>query len=129
MSNDLDTPQFTFTQTQDWFSHNIDTWTALFPLVQCPSPRVLEIGCWEGRSGVFLLTRLCRDGGEIVCIDHFDLLGTPAGRERHATVEHNFSLTGKPFRIIDKFSVPALMTLLEEEMEVAVPGFDWIYID
>jgi predicted O-methyltransferase YrrM len=129
MSNNLNTPQFTFTPTQDWFSHNIDTWTALFPLVQSPNPRVLEIGCWEGRSGVFLLTHLCRDGGEIVCIDHFDLLGTPAGRERRATVELNFSLTGKPFRIMDKFSVPALMTLLEEEMEVMIPGFDWIYID
>jgi lipopolysaccharide biosynthesis glycosyltransferase len=78
---------------------------------------------------VFLLTQLCRDGGEIVCIDHFDLLDTPAGRERHAKVKHNFSLTGKPFRIMDKFSVPALMTLLEEEMLAMTPGFDWIYID
>ena len=64
MSNE-DTPQFTFTHTQDWFSHNIDTWTALFPLVQSLKPRVLEIGSWEGRSAVFLLTHLCRDGGDI----------------------------------------------------------------
>jgi predicted O-methyltransferase YrrM len=129
MSNELDTPQFTFTPTQDWFSHNIDTWTGLFHFVQSTKPRILEIGSWEGRSGVFLLTHLCRDGGDIVCIDHFDLMGTPAGRERHVKVTHNLSLTGKPFRIMDEFSVPALMTLLEEEMSAMTPGFDWIYVD
>jgi hypothetical protein len=129
MSNDSEKPQFTYTHTQDWFSHNIDNWKSLFPLVQCPNPRVLEIGSWEGRSGVFLLTHLCSDGGEIVCIDHFDLLGTPAGRERHVKVTHNLTLTGRPFRIMDEFSVPALMILLEEEISATTPGFDWIYID
>lgn len=129
MSNDMETSQFNFTPTQDWVSHNSDSWTALFPFVQSTEPRILEIGCWEGRSGVFLLTHLCGNGGEIVCIDHFDLLGTPAGRERHVKVMHNFSLTGKSFRIMEEFSVPALMTLLEEEMSAMKPGFDWIYID
>jgi predicted O-methyltransferase YrrM len=129
MANDIDTSSFIFTHTQDWFSHNIDAWTALFHFVLSPKPRILEIGSWEGRSGVFLLDNLCHDGGDIVCIDHFDLMGTPAGRERHAKVMHNFSLTGKPFRIMDEFSVPALMTLLEEEMSAERPGFDWVYID
>jgi predicted O-methyltransferase YrrM len=56
-------------------------------------------------------------------------MGTPAGRERYDKVLHNFSLTGKPFRIMDEFSVPALITLLQEEMSAQSPGFDWIYID
>ena len=49
-----------------WFSFNIDHWKTLFPLVKSPNPRVLEIGSWEGRSAVFLLTQLCGKEGEIV---------------------------------------------------------------
>ncbi|KII96013.1 glycosyltransferase family 8 protein [Plicaturopsis crispa FD-325 SS-3] len=121
--------EYTFTATQDWFSHNVSAWRTFFPLVTSACPRVLEIGSWEGRSAVFLLNNLCKAGGEIVCIDHFDLMHTPAGIERYAKVRHNLSLTGKPHRIIDDFSVPALMTLLQEEMSSAHPGFDWIYVD
>ncbi|OJT07619.1 General stress protein A [Trametes pubescens] len=122
-------PGYIFTETQDWFSFNIETWRGLFPHINTPNPRVLEIGSWEGRSAVFLLTELCRDGGEIVCIDHFDLMQTAAGRERHRKLTHNLTLTAKPFRILPQFSVPALMTLLTEEMSAAQPGFDWIYVD
>ncbi|KZT12679.1 glycosyltransferase family 8 protein [Laetiporus sulphureus 93-53] len=129
MSNEDTNSLYKFTPTQDWFSFHIDTWRSLFPLVQSPRPRVLEIGSWEGRSAVFMLTELCATGGEVVCIDHFDLMETDAGRERYAKITHNLSLTGKPFRILDDFSVPALMMLLQEEMSSAHPGFDWIYID
>ncbi|GBE79089.1 glycosyltransferase family 8 protein [Sparassis crispa] len=131
-SSDNDSPQdegLRFTPTQDWFSFNINTWRLLFPRVTSPTPRVLEIGSWEGRSAVFLLTELCAKGGDIVCVDHFDLMRTSAGRERYAKITHNLTLTRKPFRILDQFSFPALMTLLEEEMSAADPGFDWIYID
>ncbi|KAI0676708.1 glycosyl transferase [Trametes maxima] len=120
---------YIFTETQDWFSFNIETWRGLFGYVSSPKPRVLEIGSWEGRSAVFLQTELCKDGGEIVCIDHFDLMHTEAGRERHRKLTHNLSLTKRPFRILDEFSVPGLMTLLTEEMSTAQPGFDWVYID
>lgn len=120
---------YRFTPTQDWFSFNVDTWKLLFPRIQSAAPRVLEIGSWEGRSAVFLLTELCAQGGGIVCIDHFDLLTSAAGRERYAKITHNLTLTGKPFRILDEFSFPALMTLLGEEMSRPDPGYDWIYVD
>ena len=100
------------------------------PLVRTPNPRILEIGSWEGRSATFLLTSpLCANGGSIVCIDHFDLFATPAGKERYERVLHNLSLTGRPFRVIEKFSVPGLMTLLEEAIKSETTGFDWLYID
>ena len=100
------------------------------PLVTTPNPRILEIGSWEGRSAVFLLTSpLCANGGSIVCIDHFDLFATPAGRERHEKVLHNLALTRRPFRVIEKFSVPGLMVLLEEGTKGKTAGFDWLYID
>lgn len=99
-------------------------------LVTTPNPRMLEIGTWEGRSATFLLASpLCANGGSIVCIDHFDLFATPAGKERHEKVLHNLSLTGRPFRVIEKFSVPGLMVLLEEAIKGETAGFDWVYID
>ncbi|KAH6908594.1 glycosyl transferase [Coprinopsis sp. MPI-PUGE-AT-0042] len=119
---------FRFTETQDWFSHNIPHWKDLFPLVTSPKPRILEIGSWEGRSAVFLAASLVGDG-EIVCIDHFDLFKTQAGRDRFETINHNLSLTGKRHRVLPEFSFPALMKLLEEEMEVEDAGYDWVYVD
>jgi len=100
------------------------------PLVSAPNPRILEIGSWEGRSATFLLTSpLCANGGSIVCIDHFDLFATQAGKERREKILHNLPLTGRPFRVIEKFSVPGLITLLEEAIKGEIAGFDWLYID
>ncbi|EKM59540.1 glycosyltransferase family 8 protein [Phanerochaete carnosa HHB-10118-sp] len=120
---------YVFTPTQDWFSFNEDRWRSLFPLVKSTAPRALEIGSWEGRSAVFLLTELCARGGSLTCIDHFDLMQTAAGRERYEKVVRNLSMTGKPFRVMEGFSTPMLMTILQEEMTAIQPGFDWIYVD
>jgi predicted O-methyltransferase YrrM len=120
---------YDFTPTQDWVSGHAETWMSLLPYVQTTNPRALEIGSWEGRSAVFLLTNLCRTTGEIVCIDHFDLLATPAGRARFKRINYNLALAGGRFRILDEFSIPALIKLLEVEMDAAQPGFDWVYVD
>ncbi|KAI0773707.1 glycosyl transferase [Fomes fomentarius] len=122
-------PGYQFTETQDWFSFNIETWRGLFKHITSPSPRVLEIGSWEGRSAVFLLTELCGEGGELVCIDHFDSMETDAGRERYRKVTHNLSLTGRRYRIINQFSVPGLVSLITDEISTESPGYDWIYVD
>ncbi|KAI0267291.1 nucleotide-diphospho-sugar transferase [Gloeopeniophorella convolvens] len=124
-----DNKGFLFTPTQDWFTFNVETWRSFFPLVESKAPRVLEIGSWEGRSAVFLLTELCKADGEIVCVDHFDLLRTQAGRERYSKITHNLTLTGGRFRIKDQFSFPALMEVLAEEISAVEPGFDWVYVD
>ncbi|KAJ3857236.1 glycosyltransferase family 8 protein [Lentinula lateritia] len=125
--------QFQFTDTQDWFSHNIPHWRNLFPFITSPRPRILEIGSWEGRSAVFFSFHFIFVGADMVCIDHFDLFRTSAGRERFRKINHNLSLTGKPFRVLPQFSVPALMKLLEKEIlkeeSLGNAGFDWIYID
>ena len=128
--NATTTNLYEFTSTQDWFSFNKSAWQDLFRLVHSKAPRVLEIGSWEGRSAVFLLTTLCAAGGELVCIDHFDLMGTAEGRERYRKLTHNLTLTGRPARVLPQFSVPALYTLLQEETnKESEAGFDWIYID
>ncbi|KIJ60373.1 glycosyltransferase family 8 protein [Hydnomerulius pinastri MD-312] len=123
------TEGYEFTPTQDWFSFNIPAWKNYFPLVTSQEPRVLEIGSWEGRSAVFLLTTLCAKSGEVVCVDHFDLKATSEGRERYRKINHNLTLTGRPFRVVPQFSVPALYMLLEEEIDKGDAGFDWIYVD
>ncbi|SNT13945.1 Methyltransferase domain-containing protein [Noviherbaspirillum humi] len=43
--------------TTDWFSHNIPTWEQVISphLRSLPSPKVLEVGAFEGRSSVWLL--------------------------------------------------------------------------
>ena len=127
---------YIFTTSQDWFSHNIPIWEPyiddlLSTLPLGRAPRALEVGSWEGRSAVYILTKICNTSDSLlVCIDHFDLLRTVAGRERHAKVVHNLTLTGSPFRILDEFSIPGLMTILNEEaLANQDGGFDFVYID
>jgi predicted O-methyltransferase YrrM len=128
--SDLDNDRkYQFTESQDWFSFNADIWRQLFSKIQSSSPRALEIGTWEGRSAVFLLDELCGTTGSLTCIDHFDLMGTVAGKDRYKRVMHNLTATGKTFRVVDQFSMPALMMLLREEISSDTPGFDFIYVD
>ena len=68
--------------------------------------RILELGSWEGRSTCWLLQNVFKvegdrangqdmhSGSRVVCVDHFDLLRTDAGRARRAALEHNLLLTG-----------------------------------
>jgi len=79
---------------------------------------VLEIGSWEGRSAVYLLSRLVTDHeySELVCIDHFDLLQTVAGKQRYENIKKNLALIkDHSWRILRGFSVPALIDLIREE--------------
>ncbi|KAN0092929.1 glycosyltransferase family 8 protein [Tylopilus felleus] len=129
-ANTTTDPPYEFTATQDWFSFNKPAWRDLFHLVHSEAPRVLEIGSWEGRSAVFLLTTLCATSGELISIDHFDLMGTAEGRERYRKLTHNLALTRRPTRVLPQFSIPALYTLLQEEMNKNDDaGFNWIYVD
>lgn len=55
---------------------------------------------------------------------------TPAGRERHRKLSQNLPPTGRSFRILPQYSVPALYALLEEEIaRDTSAGFDWVYVD
>ena len=99
----------------------ISTAVTFSPVSNIRNLEFSEIGSWESPSAIFLLSHLCKDRGEINCIDHFDL-DTTAGHERYVRMNQN--LTGKKFRILAQFSVPALMTLITEEMISNNPGLD-----
>lgn len=65
-------------------------------------------------------------GGTLCC---FSLDGAVHQQRRHHLYRSNLSVTGKPFRVIDEFSIPGLMRLLEEETTSPDAGYDWIYVD
>ncbi|KAJ6477408.1 hypothetical protein C8R47DRAFT_1075371 [Mycena vitilis] len=82
---------------------------------------------WEGRSVVFLATELCGERGEIVCVDHFDLLVTVAGPERYRKITHNLELTEKPFWVLEKLSTEILLALQTSDMIIFTPRFHNVY--
>ena len=79
--------------TTNWFTHNADSLTAVFTQLGWMNDgtrarRVIEIGCWEGRSTQWLLCALCRHADSAVyCVD------TWRGGEQYADV--GFDLGGE----------------------------------
>ena len=63
-----------FHYTFDWFSHNIAVWEKhLRPFAGQPDLRFLEIGSFEGRSAVWLITNiLTHETSRIECIECFE---------------------------------------------------------
>lgn len=57
--------------TQDWFSWNEPTWEAMFKDLT-PRKKFLEIGCFEGRSTVWLIENALEKGGSILSVDTFE---------------------------------------------------------
>ena len=78
---------YTFTTSQDWFTHNVPIWEPYIDILLSTlpvgrAPHALEIGSWEGRSTIYILTKICNTPDSLlVCIDHFDLLCIVKGCE------------------------------------------------
>ena len=82
--------------TTNWFTHNADSLTAVFTQLGWMNDgtrarRVIEIGCWEGRSTQWLLCALCRHADSVVyCVDtwrggdQYADVGFDLGGEAHA---------------------------------------------
>jgi predicted O-methyltransferase YrrM len=117
--------------TQDWFSGNIETWQEyLGPLAGQPGLRFLEIGCFEGRTTVWLLKHILTDErARITCIDTFagsveywqrGLSGSPIEQR----FDHNVRVSPAPRKVekIKERSCVALRTLPFE-------SFDVVYVD
>jgi predicted O-methyltransferase YrrM len=120
----------------DWFSGHIPNWTKLFDKHVGVSPRILEIGSFEGRSTVWLIERLSREhgGGEIYCIDPwigadfrtetFDMTAAEM-RFRRNTEIARARFPGVTLHQMKETSVDACSLLLLEARET----FDFIYVD
>ena len=96
--------------------------------------RALEVGSWEGGSACWILSELCSGSdlrNQLVCIDHFDMMDTEAGRNRWHLFNSNLRETGliDRTRVITQFSTPALFKLMNEQITENSEGFNLIYID
>ena len=121
------------TFTTDWFSGHADVWNDVDgPLgdllrrsTRSTPISALEIGVWEGRSTMWLLTRLCSaPGSKVVSIDHFDNGDTKAGLERFKRVLDNTRGFGHVLELRQGWSSEVLIKLRLEERT-----FDLAYID
>ena len=116
--------------TQDWFSPNIPNFERVRELIGRPE-RVLEIGCFEGRSTCWMLEFLLPQHGHIVCVDSFK------GGEEHADLDlsdlywrfkHNTDIAKHPLQWLTLFqqdSFSALLNMAQSNTKL----FDFIYVD
>lgn len=117
--------------TTDWFSHNIPVWEKLLARFKgLPDLRFLEIGCYEGRSTLWLIENiLTSKGSGIQVIDTFE--GSPENIElgdNIADIEKNFqeNVANKYPNKVEVFKGTSQYYLRKFE---PVPQFHFIYID
>ena len=110
--------------TVDWFSRRSGFFTET--LGKNKLTRCLEIGCFEGRSAVWMVQNLLNAEGHLYCLDTWK--GGPKGTDMVA-VENRFLNNTKPFSsqitVLKGTSFEGLVGLLAKEQET----FDFIYID
>mgnify|MGYP001485860656 CR=1 FL=1 len=124
------------TDGQNWFDGQVHVWGEIVrPIIQQKEfCRALEVGSWEGGSACWILSELCSGvdpRNQLVCIDHFDMMETEAGRNRWELFNQNLSDTGliDRTRVFAEFSTPALFKLMNEQITGNQEGFNLIYID
>jgi predicted O-methyltransferase YrrM len=122
--------------TTDWFSSNVPNWTKLFDEHIGRSPRILEVGSFEGRSTCWMIERLSlrHGGGEIYCVDPWignDYV-TKGTDMSHAELLFNKNVGLAQERFPDvtlhqmkEFSVNAMSLLMLEHSS----SFDLVYVD
>ncbi|OBB63379.1 hypothetical protein A5758_23315 [Mycobacterium sp. 852014-50255_SCH5639931] len=113
-----------------WFDMNILPWSVTFPKVfnRFDRVRILEIGSWEGRSTLFLLTYFTQ--GELTAVDtwagsdewHYN--ATSDLRDLEARFDHNVSSGAARVTKRKGSSLSVLPQLIDEQQE-----FDVIYVD
>ena len=108
----------------DHFSHNVPQWQeSLSHLKGRADVRALEIGCFEGRSAVWLLENVLREPGcSLVCVDPFvDYLGVRGDVLRSRFME-NIAGHRSRVEVLCEASQEALRWLPGEE-------YDLVYVD
>lgn len=121
-----DNMDYQYTFTEDWFSGNIPIWDSLLTKFKNTSITALEIGSFQGRSSVWLLTNvLTHPESRLVCVDTFE--GSPEHNQSHTNGLFDIFLHNiTPFRervIIHKGKSQSILRTLPETC------YDFIYID
>ena len=106
--------------SSDWFTHLIAEMSPFVsPFSGRSSLKMMEIGCYEGRSTVWFLENVLTDStATITCVDVFSSL------ERELYFDHNIRIAGVEHKVIKKKgdSHRILVELQDEE-------FDIVYVD
>jgi len=116
--------------TEDWFSSNTSRWTQLLSeLIGQPGLRFLEIGCFEGRSSVWLLDNvLTHPDSRLDCIDAWDGFLTAStsyiGSDVEQRFDHNMLAIHAGDRV-RKLKGKSAVVLRKLDR----PTYDFIYID
>jgi predicted O-methyltransferase YrrM len=113
-----------------WFDMNIAPWCDTFSKIyrRTDPVRILEIGSWEGRSSLFLLTYFKQ--GQLTAVDtwagsdQYEYNATSDLRELEARFDHNVSSGADRLTKRKGSSLTVLPQLIDEQQK-----FDVIYVD
>lgn len=117
----------TYEFSSDWFSWNVETWKSILDQVGLSSPtKVLEIGCFEGRSTVWMIEHLFgAGGGQIFCVDAWEEV--PKAEPTFDKNTH-IALANKPKILLQKLKGNSTL-VLPELVSSHHNSFDLVYID
>lgn len=113
---------------EGWF-----TYAALYDemVARFPHGQFVEIGCWKGRSGTYLLEKIKESGGTAHCYfidpftgssEHVEMLRGKPQDYLYETFFSNVSLVGIPFSVYREYSVEAAKSFPDNSL-------DFVYID
>ncbi len=113
---------YQFDAAEDWFSVNIPVWDAALDPFKGRPVHYLEIGCFEGRSAIWMFENVLTDtGSTLTCIDPYqDHVGQAVKSRFLANIER--AGAADRFKLIVGFSQ-------EELRKLPLDNYDVIYID
>jgi predicted O-methyltransferase YrrM len=116
----------TYEFSADWFSWNVDIWKSIFDQLELKPTKILEIGCFEGRSTVWMIQNLLEpDGGQLFCVDAWG--GTPP-TEPIFDKNIQIALSNAPQVSLHKLKGNSTL-ILPELIASHRDSFDVIYVD
>ena len=116
----------TYEFTSDWFSWNIETWKSVLERLDLRPAKVLEIGCFEGRSTVWMIEHLFgSNGGKLFCVDSWD---GASSAESAFDKNTQLSLVHRPNVSLEKLKGSSNLTLTQL-VSAHYETFDLIYVD
>jgi predicted O-methyltransferase YrrM len=116
----------TYEFTSDWFSSNMEIWKSVLSELALVPTKVLEIGCFEGRSTTWMIEHLFGPGGgQIFCVDAWE--GIPA---TEAAFDKNteLALVRRPGVVLRKLKGNSVL-VLPQLVSPHHDSFDLIYVD
>ena len=115
---------YVFKPENDWFTHNIPVWDKVLDGIKgAPGIRYLEVGCYEGRSAIWMLENvLTHESASLTCIDPFlPRFGGDVTKKRFLS---NVRLAGAD----DRLELIVGYSQIESR-RLPLGSFDVIYID